>query len=147
MANRYKELKDKQQETFNQFPMFFAFNPKQFEEGMKKLGLEPSDTDKIAKITSFGGYIRKTDIEAYNEMCEKADKEKAEAIAADLTGDGYIYDMFNYELSNHEFVVTGSLTDTLFALGLTPEKINADARLMHGLRKAVDHQRTWYDEN
>jgi len=37
--NSYLELKEKHQKEVNEFPMFFAFNDKQFKEGMKKFGL------------------------------------------------------------------------------------------------------------
>lgn len=35
--NAYQELQDKQQAEFSAFPCFFAFDQKQFDEGMKKL--------------------------------------------------------------------------------------------------------------
>ena len=66
-------------------------------------------------------------------------EEKQDAIAADLTGDGFIFDMFVYELANHEYCITYDLEDTLDALGLTAEQINADKRLTHGLNKAIKH--------
>ena len=63
-------------------------------------------------------------------------KERDEAIAADKTGDGYIYEMFLCELRNHEYGYTYELDDTLEALGLTYEEIEKDKRLLHGLEKA-----------
>ena len=63
--------------------------------------------------------------------------KKENAIAADTTGDGFIFDMFVYELANHEYCITYDLEDTLDALGLTPEEVNADKRLSHGLNKAI----------
>ena len=48
--NKYAELMNKQEKEFNDFAnkhMFFAFNQKQFDEGMAKLGLKPTDTDKV----------------------------------------------------------------------------------------------------
>jgi hypothetical protein len=52
--NKYQELREKQQAELNAFPMFFAFNQKQFEEGMKSLGLKPTDTKKIYKMGHTG---------------------------------------------------------------------------------------------
>jgi hypothetical protein len=45
--------------------------------------------------------------------------------------------MFLYELANHEYCITYDLEDTLDALALTVDEINADPRLLHGLEKAL----------
>ena len=118
--------------------MGFAFSESQFKETMKKLGLEENETDKIIGIGIGGGFIRKTDVEAFNEMNKRHRQEEKEAIKNDLTGEGYIKDMFEYELANHEYGYTYNLEDTLNALGLTIEKINNDQRLKHGLDLALN---------
>jgi len=136
MTNQYQILKDKQQKEFNAFPMGAAFNRQQFAEMMEKLGLLPTDTDKIVSIGS-GCYIRKTDREALRELIGRLDAEQQKAIADDTTGDGFIFDMFLYELGNHEYCITHDLEDTLDAVGFSIEEINADRRLLHGLNKAI----------
>ena len=68
------------------------------------------------------------------------DKELKKAIEDDLTGEGFIYDMFNYELSNHEYCVTYDVGDTLNALGFSIDDINNDKRLLHGLQLATKNQ-------
>ena len=70
-------------------------------------------------------------------MSARFKQEKADAIAADKTGDGYIYQMFLYELANHEYCITYDYEDTFDALGLTAEQVNSDKRLLRGLRKAT----------
>ena len=57
----YLELKWKHQKEFNEFPMFFAFNRKQFDEGMKTLGLKPNQTNKVYSFDG-GGFYRKSGI-------------------------------------------------------------------------------------
>ena len=138
--NKYEELKKKQEKEFNNFPFMWAFNKKQFAEGMEKLGLKETDTDKIYSIGG-GGYIRKTDSDKLHEMLGRLDEEMRQAIAEDPTGDGFIFDMFNYELANHEYSYTGDISDTLDCLGLTEEEVTADKRLLHGLEKAIRKQR------
>ena len=49
-TNQYKEMRNRQQAEVNAFPMFFAFNKQQFAEGMRKLGLSPSDTRQVCSI-------------------------------------------------------------------------------------------------
>lgn len=136
MTNQYQILKNKQQKEFNAFPMGAAFSEKQFAEMMAKWDLLPTDTDKILHIGG-GCYIRKNDREAFHELVDRLDREKKEAIAADTTGDGIIKDMFLYELANHEYCITYDLEDTLDALGLTVDEINANPRLLRGLEKAL----------
>ena len=136
--NTYEEMKNRQQKEFDAFPMGAAFSNKQFEEMMQKWGLTVNDTDKICSIGG-GCYIRKTDIESFLALINKTAAELKNAITADRTGDGFIFDMFVYELANHEYCITYDLDDTLDALGLTIEEIKADKRLHYGLNKAIKH--------
>lgn len=138
--NSYQELAARQQAEVNAFPFFFAFNNRDFEEGMRKLGLDPSETDKIRCLGRTGGYYRISDADAFREMLDRHERERQEAIAADLTGDGFIYEMFDVELADHEYGYTGDASDALCALGITFEKIAQDPRFLHGFEKACNHQ-------
>lgn len=143
--NAYQEMISKHQSEFNDFPMFFAFNKQQFSDGMQKLGLDPSDMNSIYSFGA-GGFYRKTDAPLLREMLVRHNQELVDAIAADRTGDGFIYDMFDYELSNHEYGYTQDLSDTLQALNLTPEEVNADPRYIHALTKAAREQTEFYEQ-
>lgn len=136
----YTTLKTKHQKEVDDFPIGFAFNNKQFDEAMEKLGLKPNHTKAVCSIGA-GGFIRKTDKEAFFKMFERHHKEMDEAIAADETGEGFIFDMFDYELANHEYGYTGEYDDTLNALDLTWKEIENDPRLKHGLDLASQKQR------
>ena len=70
--NAYQEMQDRQQKEFNSFPCFFAFGQEQFDEGMKKLGLKPSDTKLIYRAPG-GMYYRKTDSNSLKEMMARFD--------------------------------------------------------------------------
>ena len=134
----YSELKERQQQEINAFPFIWAFNESQLADGMRRLGLDPEkDKDKLCSIGA-GGVIRKTDADAMREMFARHRRELQEAIAADKTGDGFIYDMFYTELANHEYSYTMDLAEGIAACGLTVEQINADPALIHGLKKAAD---------
>ena len=133
--NRYAELKQRQQQEFGTFPMQYAFSNQQFAEGMAALGLKPADTDKIYKVPG-GGFYRREDGSRLKTMMDRFDQELNEAVAGDKTGDGFIYEMFLYELENYEYGCTMDLSETLDALGYTPEDIQADPRLSHGLERA-----------
>lgn len=133
---KYQEIKAKHEKEVEAFPFMWAFDEKQFNAGMKELGLEPTDTDKIFSIGA-GGYIRKTDAPAMKEMFLRHKAEQSAAIAADTDGTGFVYDMFLYELDNHEYGYTGDATETLEALGLTWQEVKADKRLSDALNKAI----------
>lgn len=134
--NEYQKLRDRQQQEFNALPLGFAFSDKQFHEVMREWGLDPEkDLDKICSI-GYGGFVQKKDAELLHTTTARHEEELSVAIAADPTGDGFIYQMFRYELDNHEYSYTMDLSDTLEALGYTAEDINADKRLVHGLERA-----------
>ena len=135
MINKYAEIKSKHQERVNEFPMRFFFSEKQFEEAMNDLGLTKDDTDKVLSIPG-GGIIRKTDAEAYGKMFKEIMAEEKRNIEEDKDGTGYIADMFEYELNNHEYGYTYSAEPALEALGLTFEQVEKDKALSNGFNIA-----------
>jgi hypothetical protein len=139
--NQYEIIKKRHQKDVNDFPMFFAFNNKQFDEGMRLLGLEPIDTDKIYRIPGTGGFYRISDAPAFHEMFNRHGKEMQDAVDGDKTGDGFICDMFYYELVNHEFTYTGDLTSTLEALDLTSDDLINNESLRNGMNNAINKLR------
>ncbi|MBQ8206404.1 MAG: hypothetical protein IJZ77_02995 [Bacilli bacterium] len=134
--NLYRVLKARHQKEVNEFPISFAFSEKQFEEGMRKLGLHPSETNKVYSIGA-GGFIRKSDSKAFDEMFKRHNDEMKNAIAQDKTGAGFIKDMFVYEMGNHEFDYTGDLEPVLDALDLTFKDIEKSKKLQKGLKLAI----------
>ena len=134
---KYLKLKEKHQKEVNDFPFGFAFSNEQFKDMMKKFGLKEKDTDKIYSIGA-GGYIKKTDSEAMHNMFKRHREEMENEIQNDKDGTGFIYEMFRYELSNHEYCVTYDIEPTLDALGLTLDEINKHQNLVMGLKKALD---------
>ena len=134
--NAYEEMKQRQQQEVNTFPMFFAFNNKALTEGLAKLGLEATDTDKICHIGG-GGYIRKTDLPELKAMLSRHREERDAAAKADTAGTGFAYYMFFTELNNHEFGYTGEYDETLEALGYTEEDLNGNPALREGFDYAI----------
>ena len=139
-AESYKHFQKRQQEEYNSLPVMYAFGNKQFEEGMKKLGLTVNDVDKIFSIGA-GGYIKKTDSHLLDAVTENRITEFESAIKSDTTGEGFCFQMFNFELGNHEYSYTHEIEPTLDALGLTMDDIRANPAMEHGLRMALREQR------
>jgi len=135
MSNSYLTLKAEQRKELEAFPMQFAFNMKQFEEGMKSLGLTKDDTDKIVSIPG-GGFIRKTDTGAFVDIFKRHNNKHQAEIDADTDGTGYIYEMFDYELSNHEYNYTFNPEPALKALGLTLAEVEANPIMLAAFNRA-----------
>lgn len=136
--NRYAELRNRQQKEFDALPLGFAVSDKQFDEVMRGWGLDPEkDIDKVTRIP-YGGFIQKKDLDLFHDTVERNSAEMKAAIEADETGEGFIYEMFLYELDNHEYCYTGETEDTLDALGYTAEEVVADKRLNRGLTMACN---------
>ena len=134
--NKYMELKARQQQEVNALPLGFAFSNKQFNEMMVGWGLDPEkDLDKIVSI-GYGGFVQKKDRSVMHETFDRHRRELKEAIAADKTGEGFIFDMFLCELDNHEYGYTWDTTDALEALGFTAQEVVDDPRLNRGISKA-----------
>ena len=146
--SRNTELKRKQQEEVNNFPMFFAFNKEQLTEGLKKFNVAENEMNKLVSIGA-GGFILKSDVKAFNDMFRrhKAELKTARQIDKDKDGTGFIYDMFLSELNNHEYGYTHDETDAIEALGFTFKEINSDKKLLAGLNKAKQDILEWVATN
>ena len=105
MKNKYVKLRDKQQQEVDDFPMFFAFSEEQFKEGLNKWGVTKKDLLSI----SLGGFIQKKDSNKWGELSTQHYEESEEA----RKDDEYVYQMFRYELGNHEYCINYDYTDNL----------------------------------
>lgn len=116
----YRALQEKHKAETHAFPMMFAFSKEQFTKGVEQLGV--SDPSELVAIRG-GGYIRKSDKDAFLEMLDRHEQERQAAMEADKKGTGYLYEMFADELANQEYGYTYDLEDTLNALDLTMEQV------------------------
>jgi hypothetical protein len=135
MANRYLEMKKQHEEEFNNFPIAWAFNKEQFNEGMAKLGLEPTDLNSIVSVFS-GGFIRRENSKDLLKMMARQEIELYKNIEEDTDGTGFAFEMLNYELSNHEYNYTWDEQPTLDALGLGETEFQRYPQLQTALKNA-----------
>jgi hypothetical protein len=137
--NAYTDLKERHSREVNDLPLYFAFSNEQFEEALQKMGLTLKDTDQLRSLGMAGGFYHKDNSEKIHGTFIRHEKERKEAIESDTKGDGYIYEMFLYELNNHEYGYTWDTSSTLNALGLTLDEIEKSKPLKFGFEKAVKH--------
>lgn len=133
--NKYQELTSKHQKKVNEFPIIFAFSNFQLAKGMSELGV--TDTSELVGVGG-GGFIAKRDVERYTTLGEDIEKELQQHIIDDEDGTGFVYDMFYYELCNHEYNITYDVQDALNALNYTADDINKDEKLKRALTKAKE---------
>ena len=86
--NRYQEMRERHQAEVNDFPLMFAFDARQFAEGLRRLGLRSSDKDKVCALPGTGGFCRKSDLPALKGMFARHHRELQEANGADPTRPG-----------------------------------------------------------
>jgi hypothetical protein len=115
----YTEQKARHSKEFGAFEgIFFAFSNEQLAEGMKKIGLAVDDYKSIVSIGA-GGYMLKSQVQAYRELCARHNQERK-----DLKKDEKkLIEALIYELGNHEYGYTGDATDAVESLGYTMETI------------------------
>lgn len=118
----YAELRAGQQKVHDDFTnryCFFAFDNAQFDEGMEKLGLKPSDTGKICRFYP-GAYILREHTKEYHKLMNELDAEAKEH----MRDYDFAKDAFMYEMGNHEYCLTHDIEEVLEALNLTTEDID-----------------------
>ena len=104
-------------------------------EGKEYTNDERGKARKLSALRSMYKYFHS------HEIIEKNHSEMQEAIQADETGEGFIYEMFVSELFNHEYGYTEDITETLDALGLDLAEVDSSPALSHGLAKAAAYVR------
>lgn len=134
--NKYAKLMKKQQEEYNELPIYFAITDKSFEKMLNEMGLTKNDGNKITSI-GCNGFIKTTDIDLLRNCQNKSNQEIQEAIESDKTGEGFICEMFRYEMSNCEFGYTQCLNDTIDSTGFTFKQIKESKTLSNGLQIAL----------
>lgn len=119
---KYEKFKKMQEALVSEFPQFFAFSEEQFEEGLKKLNVKREDV----LSTRFGGFIRRSDKEAYKLLWLTIGKQEDEF----LKDKKNFVEALVYELGNHEHAYSHDATDTLNCFNLEWETMTEEQKEM-----------------
>lgn len=130
----YRQMQERHQKEMNSFPIAFAYSDQQFDDGMRRLGLDPSETDKVVSVF-YGAFIRKEDHDALMEMFERHSKEERDAFIKNE--DDWAYHAFRYELANHEYSYTGDYEPALEACGFDLDELKQYPDLVVAFRRAM----------
>ena len=133
----YPKMNSRHQKDHNEFKgIGFAFSNKQFTEMCTKLKIKEENAKEKLFSIGGGGYILKDRSKAFHDMIDRHHEEAKEA----MLDSEFAYSAFNYELGNHEYIVTYSVESTLDSLGLSFEDINSNKMLYEQLQKAKKYQ-------
>ena len=131
MKNNYKNFKEKQQKEINSLPIYWAFGKEQTDELMERLNIKSDEELKEKCFSIFGGIALKEDKNRILNTFERQNQELKDA----LKDDDFLQDALEYELGNHEYIVTYDISEALNTLGITykeykeNERINSIAKL------------------
>lgn len=139
----YRQMQERHQKEMNSFPIAFAYSDQQFNDGMRRLGLDPSETDKVVSVF-YGAFIRREDHDALMEMFERHFKEERDAFIKNE--DDWAYHAFRYELANHEYSYTGDYEPALEACGFTLDELKQYPDLVVSFRRAMRDSMNYDDE-
>ena len=117
--DEYLELQKRHQKELEDFPIAYAFNDKQLEEALEKLG---ATKEECVTVFGHGDIVKRTDAKALVKMLERQDEEMKQRIKDDPE---FAEAAFEYEMDNHEYAMNWSGDeDVLASLNLSFEKIN-----------------------
>lgn len=129
---KYGEMKERHQKMIDNLPLKFAFSDEQFERAMNELGLTKDDTDKIVGIGG-GGFCTPEVADKLVECYKIINEEEEKA----FKNDEFLQSAFEYELANHEYIITYDIYDTLRALNISIEEYQENERYQNIMLKAI----------
>ena len=129
----YSQMKSRHQKAVDNLPMYFAFGDRQFNELRERLGFE-TEEEMLKNVFTLGAgsIILKKDKELVMSTFEQNSKEMDEA----MKNDDFLLSAFEYELGNHEYVITYEIDETLDALGIDPEEYLNSERMKRIMKQA-----------
>lgn len=124
----YAELQARQQAEVNSFPLMWAFGREQFEKMLKENGLTVNDIISIGA----GGYVRKSDYKAMQEMFRRHKRERKEA----LKHMEFLEQAILKEMANHEYCITYDREEVLAACGISEDEYESNEDIRKAWRSA-----------
>ena len=131
--NIYLEFKEEQQNKINKLPIYWAFGQEQLNELMEKLNIKNDDELKEKCFGIFGGLALKED----KQLIINTFKQNNEELKERLKNDDFLRDALEYELANHEYIITFDITDALDVLGITHKEYQTNKRINKIVKEAI----------
>lgn len=128
-AEAYLQLKGIHEKEMNEFPIAYAFDSKQLEEALEKLG---ATKEECVTVFNMGDVMKKTDVPAFKAMLKRHKEELLEA----MKNEEFAEEAFLYEMNNHEYAINWSGDeDVLACFNMNETKLH-DMNLVGAYRRA-----------
>lgn len=105
----YLDIKKKHEQEFAEFPIAYAFNDKQLEEALAKLG---ATKEECVTVFGHGDIVKRTDAKALVNMLERHTNEIKQKLKEDPE---FAEAAFLYEMDNHEYAINWSADEDVLA--------------------------------
>lgn len=135
--NEYLELKKQHEKEFGDFPIAYAFNDKQLEEALEKLG---ATREECITVFGHGDIVKRTDAKALIDLLENQREKMLQRIKDDPE---FAYEAFLYEMDNHEYAINWSADEDVLAVF----SIDFGFIRKHGLQMVYDQARNQHMKN
>lgn len=135
--DEYLELQKRHRRELEEFPIAYAFNDKQLQEALEKLG---ATKEECVTVFGHGDIVKRTDAKALIKMLERHTKEMKDKLKDDPD---FAYAAFLYEMDNHEYAINWSADEDVMACF----SIDWDFIKKHGLQMAYDQARNQHFRN
>lgn len=99
-AQAYLDMMKRQQQELTDFPIAYAFNEKQLEEALEKLG---ATKEECCTYLNMGDVMKKTDVPAFKAMLKRHTEELQNA----MKNEQFAEEAFRYEMDNMSTPLTG----------------------------------------
>ena len=128
----YLDLQEKHRKELNEFPIAYAFNDKQLQEALEKLGAE--SVDECVTVMGSGDIVKKENGKPFLDLLKRQVKEVQELLLSDID---IAEAAFLYEMDNHEYAINWSGDeDVMSCFGIDENFIRE-----HGLQLAYESAR------
>jgi hypothetical protein len=98
----YLDLQAKHREELEEFPIAYAFNEKQLEEALTKLG---ATREECVTVFDHGDIVKKENVNALIAMLQRHTRELRDKLREDKE---FAEAAFLYEMDNHEYAINWS---------------------------------------
>lgn len=129
--NEYLELKKRHEKEVGDFPIAYAFNDKQLEEALEKLG---ATKEECVTVFGHGDVVKRENAKPLIDMLERHTEEIKQKLIDDIE---FAEAAFLYEMDNHEYAINWSADEDVMDCFC----INWEFIRKYGLQMAYDSAR------
>ena len=133
----YLDFKKRQEKEFEEFPIAYAFNDKQLEEALAKLG---ATKEECVSVFGHGDIVKRENAKLLIKLLERHTKELREKLRED---EEFAEAAFLYEMDNHEYAINWSADEDV----LDCFNLDWDMLRKWGLHHAYDRARRQHMKN